>query len=52
MPWSGLAVLRSLDRRTRVIALALVAVFAQIARNRMMLHAVGVEARCSTQPPC
>jgi uncharacterized membrane protein YbhN (UPF0104 family) len=42
--WSGLAVLRSLDGRTRVIALVLVAVFAQIARNWMMLHAVGVEA--------
>src|SRR5690349_12186720 len=42
--WSGLAVLRSLDGRTRVIALVLVAVFAQIARNWMMLHAVGVDA--------
>jgi hypothetical protein len=37
-------VLRSLDGRTRVVALVLVAVFAQIGRNWMMLHAVGVDA--------
>jgi uncharacterized membrane protein YbhN (UPF0104 family) len=42
--WSGLAVLRSLHGRTRVIALVLVAVFAQIGRNWLMLHAVGVDA--------
>jgi hypothetical protein len=42
--WSGLAVLRSLHGRTGVMALILVAVFAQIARNWLMLHAVGVEA--------
>jgi uncharacterized membrane protein YbhN (UPF0104 family) len=42
--WSGLAVLRSLHGRSRVIALILVAVFAQIARNWLMLHAVGVDA--------
>jgi hypothetical protein len=42
--WSGLAVLRSLNGRSRVIALVLIAVFAQIARNWMMLHAVGVDA--------
>jgi uncharacterized membrane protein YbhN (UPF0104 family) len=42
--WSGLAVLRSLDGRTRVVSLVLVAVFAQIGRNWMMLHAVGVDA--------
>ena len=42
--WSGLAVLRSLDGRTRVVALVLVAVFAQIARNWLMLHALGVDA--------
>jgi hypothetical protein len=41
---SGLAVLRSLHGRNRVIAIVLVAVFAQIGRNWMMLHAVGVEA--------
>jgi uncharacterized membrane protein YbhN (UPF0104 family) len=42
--WSGLAVLRSLHGRTRVIALVLVAVFAQIGRNWLMLHALGVSA--------
>jgi uncharacterized membrane protein YbhN (UPF0104 family) len=42
--WSGLAVLRSLNGRNSVIALVLVAVLAQIARNWMMLHAVGVNA--------
>lgn len=42
--WSGLAVLRCLDGRTRVVALVLVAVFAQIGRNWLMLHAVGVDA--------
>jgi uncharacterized membrane protein YbhN (UPF0104 family) len=42
--WKGLAVLRSLRGRNRVIALVLVAVFAQILRNWLMLHAVGVDA--------
>lgn len=42
--WSGLAVLRSVRGRSRVIALILVAVGAQIARNWLMLEAVGVEA--------
>jgi uncharacterized membrane protein YbhN (UPF0104 family) len=42
--WSGLAVLRSLDGRLRVVALVLVAVFAQIGRNWLMLHALGVHA--------
>jgi uncharacterized membrane protein YbhN (UPF0104 family) len=42
--WSGLAVLRSLHGRNRVVALILVAVFAQIARNWLMLEAVGVDA--------
>jgi hypothetical protein len=42
--WSGLAVLRSLHGRNVVIALILVAVFAQIARNWLMLRAVGVDA--------
>ncbi len=41
---SGLAVLRSLGGRNRVVALVLVAVGAQIARNWLMLHAVGVDA--------
>lgn len=42
--WRGLAVLRSLDGRTRVIALVLIAVFAQIARNWLVLRALGVDA--------
>jgi hypothetical protein len=42
--WSGIAVLRSLRGRNRVIALILVAVFSQIARNWLMLQAVGVNA--------
>jgi uncharacterized membrane protein YbhN (UPF0104 family) len=42
--WSGLAVLRSLHGRHGVIALVVVAVLAQIGRNWMMLHAVGVNA--------
>jgi uncharacterized membrane protein YbhN (UPF0104 family) len=42
--WSGLAVLRSLHGRTGVIALVIVAVLAQIARNWLMLEAVGVHA--------
>jgi uncharacterized membrane protein YbhN (UPF0104 family) len=42
--WKGLAVLRSRHRGSRVIALVLVAVFAQILRNWLLLHAVGVDA--------
>ena len=42
--WKGLAVLRSLHGRNRVVALVLVAVFAQILRNWLMLQAVGVDA--------
>jgi uncharacterized membrane protein YbhN (UPF0104 family) len=42
--WSGLAVLRSVRGGAGVVALVLVAVFAQIARNWLMLHAVGVDA--------
>ena len=42
--WKGLAVLRSLHGRNRVVLLVLVAVFAQILRNWLMLHAVGVHA--------
>jgi uncharacterized membrane protein YbhN (UPF0104 family) len=41
---SGLAVLRSMRAGFAVVALVLVAVFAQIARNWLMLHAVGVDA--------
>jgi uncharacterized membrane protein YbhN (UPF0104 family) len=42
--WSGLAVLRSLGGGSRVIAYVLVAVLAQIGRNWLLLHAVGVDA--------
>ena len=42
--WSGLAVLRSLHRGSRVIGFVLIAVFAQIFRNWILLHAVGVDA--------
>jgi uncharacterized membrane protein YbhN (UPF0104 family) len=42
--WRGLAVLRSLRGQGAVVGLVLIAVFAQIARNWMLLHAVGVHA--------
>jgi uncharacterized membrane protein YbhN (UPF0104 family) len=42
--WRGLAVLRSLSGGTRVVGFVLVAVFAQIFRNWLLLHAVGVDA--------
>ena len=42
--WCGLAVLRSARGGSRVIAFVLVAVFAQIFRNWLLLHAVGVYA--------
>jgi hypothetical protein len=42
--WSGLAVLRSLRGGVLVIGFVLVAVFAQIFRNWLLLHAVGVDA--------
>src|SRR4051794_35635936 len=42
--WSGLAILRSLDGRSRIVGLVLLAVVAQIARNYLALHAVGVDA--------
>jgi uncharacterized membrane protein YbhN (UPF0104 family) len=42
--WSGLAILRSLDGRSRIVALVLIAVFAQIARNWLALNAIGVDA--------
>ena len=42
--WMGLAVLRSLRGGSRVVAFILVAVFAQIFRNWILLHAVGVDA--------
>jgi hypothetical protein len=42
--WCGLAVLRSVRGRNRLLAFVLVAVGAQIGRNWIMLHAVGVDA--------
>jgi uncharacterized membrane protein YbhN (UPF0104 family) len=42
--WSGLAVLRSLEGRGRIVGLILIAVFAQITRNWLALHAIGVDA--------
>jgi uncharacterized membrane protein YbhN (UPF0104 family) len=43
--WSGLAALRTLDGRgRRIVGLVLIAVFAQIARNWLALHALGVNA--------
>ena len=42
--WKGLAVLRSASGGRRVVAFVLVAVFAQILRNWILLHAVGVDA--------
>jgi uncharacterized membrane protein YbhN (UPF0104 family) len=42
--WRGLAVLRRLRGGSRVVGFVLVAVFAQIFRNWLLLHAVGVDA--------
>ncbi len=42
--WMGLTVLRRLRAGSRVVGFVLVAVFAQIFRNWMLLHAVGVDA--------
>jgi uncharacterized membrane protein YbhN (UPF0104 family) len=42
--WRGLTVLRELRGGSRVIGFMLVAVFAQIFRNWILLHAVGVDA--------
>jgi uncharacterized membrane protein YbhN (UPF0104 family) len=42
--WRGLAIARSLSHGSRLIGFVLVAVFAQIFRNWMLLHAVGVHA--------
>ena len=42
--WSGLAVLRTAGRGSRVVVFVLVAVAAQIARNWILLNAVGVSA--------
>jgi uncharacterized membrane protein YbhN (UPF0104 family) len=42
--WKGLAVIRSLSGGGRMIGFVLVAVFAQIVRNWLLLRAVGVNA--------
>jgi hypothetical protein len=42
--WAGLAALRSLNSRRRIAVLVVIAVFAQIARNYLALHAIGVDA--------
>jgi uncharacterized membrane protein YbhN (UPF0104 family) len=42
--WRGLAVLRSVQGGARVVGFVLIAVFAQILRNWLLLHAVGVDA--------
>lgn len=42
--WRGLAVLRSVAGGARVVGFVLVAVFAQILRNWILLRAVGVDA--------
>jgi uncharacterized membrane protein YbhN (UPF0104 family) len=42
--WRGLAVVRAVGGGSRLVAFVLVAVFAQILRNWMLLHAVGVDA--------
>jgi hypothetical protein len=39
--WSGLAVMRTLDGRQRILGLVLIAVLAQIARNWLVLRATG-----------
>jgi uncharacterized membrane protein YbhN (UPF0104 family) len=42
--WRGLAVIRSWRGGSRVVGFVLVAVFAQIFRNWLLLHAAGVDA--------
>ena len=42
--WKGLAIVRSLRGGSRLVGFVLVAVFAQIFRNWILLHAVGVDA--------
>lgn len=41
---SGLAVMRTVDGRARLVGLVLIAVLAQVGRNWLLLHAVGVDA--------
>jgi hypothetical protein len=42
--WRGIAVMRSLAGRNRIIGFVMIAVFAQITRNWLMLHALGIDA--------
>ena len=42
--WSGFAVMRGLDGRSRIIALIVFALVAQIARNWLVLQGIGVDA--------
>jgi uncharacterized membrane protein YbhN (UPF0104 family) len=42
--WAGLAILRGLDGRARIVALVILAVVIQIARNWFLLNGAGVEA--------
>lgn len=42
--WKGLAIVRSLNAGSRLIGFVLIAVLAQVFRNWLMLHAVGVDA--------
>jgi uncharacterized membrane protein YbhN (UPF0104 family) len=42
--WRGLAIVRSLPGGSRLVGFVLVAVFAQVLRNWLLLHAVGVDA--------
>ena len=42
--WRGLAIVRSLRGGSRLVGFVLVAVLAQIFRNWLLLHAVGVDA--------
>jgi hypothetical protein len=41
---SGFAVMRTLDGRARLVGFVLIAVLAQVGRNWLLLHAVGVDA--------
>lgn len=41
---SGLSVMRTFDGRARLTGFVLIAVFAQVGRNWLLLHAVGVDA--------
>jgi uncharacterized membrane protein YbhN (UPF0104 family) len=42
--WRGLAIVRTLNEGSRLVGFVLVAVFAQIFRNWILLHAVGMDA--------